>query len=986
MTTRKAPKTFFWVITISAFLLGMVRLAAIATNAISDTGELTINEFVAANNVGLTDEDGDYSDWIEIYNGGSQPINLSGWSLTDDPDQPAKWTFPNITLGSREYLVVFASGKDRQPTQPNAPLHTNFRLERAGEFLGLFRVIDGKSGRSTSLNFPKQFDDLSYGRYGGESRYGYMATATPGGPNNETKVWQAEIGAVQFSTGRGFYDAPFSLVLTSTTPGATVRYTTDGSEPGDTTGAVYTEPIPINRTTLVRASAFHPDFLPSSAATHTYIFLDNVLTQPASPPGFPSRWGTHAIDFAGYERGEAVAADYEVDPEVVNDPRYRNNIKNALTALPSISIVTDVHNFHLYANPRERGREWERRASIELMYPDGRSGFQVDAGVRIQGGAGRWEFMPKHSFRLLFKNDYGASKLEYPLFPDSPVERFDTLVLRAGVDRSYAGHPEVGDHRLTTYTRDEWLRATQIALSGVGSHGIFVHLYLNGLYWGLYNVVERPDASFAAAYLGGIKEEWYAVNHRGGISGSSDRFRELMELAAAGNLDDPAKYAAVQARLDVNHFIDYMILNWYAGTSDWPENNWYAGVKNPNGQVKYFIWDGEESWSRGAQIHLGKADLAGVPNTIKILFEALIQNPDFRLTLADRMYKHLYNQGLLTDAAAQSRWREINAPIELAIIGESMRWGDARYEPPITQDDWIQARNKVSAQMAGNAANVIAQARQMGYYPDLDPPDFRPQGGMVPVGIQLSILPDQSASSDSGPNQAILRPDGDVYFTLDGSDPRSPVTGAVAAGAKRYQGPLVLTSTTQVKARTLTNDPAAPARNRWSALNEATFTVQSPAQRGQLRINEIMYNPIGGNAYEFIEIRNWGETEIKLGGAYFEGFRFVFPMDTPPLQPGDTIVLAQDSSAFAERYPGVAIAGIFDGQLSNKGEEITLKSRVGEVLASVRYGDDQAWPISPDGRGDSLVLANPVGDPNDPKNWRASVNLYGSPGDDEPTP
>ena len=223
-----------------------------------------------------------------------------------------------------------------------------------------------------------------------------------------------------------------------------------------------------------------------------------------------------------------------------------------MLALPAISIVTDVDNLDIYFDdPQARGLESERPASIELIDPDGEeTGFQINSGLRIQGGAGRWEFMPKHSFRLFFRGEYGPTELDYPLFPDTPVNEFRTLVVRAGVDRSFAGHPDTEDLdqntatydewlRQTTYARDEWLRRTQFETSGVGAHGRFVHLYLNGLYWGIYNLVERPDAAFAAAYLGGNRDDWFTANQGGAVSGRSDRFDVLRQLAAEGRLAEP---------------------------------------------------------------------------------------------------------------------------------------------------------------------------------------------------------------------------------------------------------------------------------------------------------------------------------------------------------------------------------------------------------------------------------------------------------------
>jgi hypothetical protein len=970
MRTNRNRKVFFWFVLLAVFLFGANQIFSKSQSAAAS--DLIINEFVAVNSTGLTDQDGDYSDWIEIYNRGNQTVNLSGWSLTDDPQQPEKWTFPNISLGSQQYLVVFASGKDRQSDEPGAELHTNFKLNREGEFLALYSVLENKLMDSISPQFPAQFTDVSYGRSGETLTFNYLANPTPGDPNDATIAWAGVVSAVNFSVAHGFYDQPFTVELSTDTPDAVIRYTTDGSVPTEDHGVVYAEPLPINRTTFVRAAAFKPGFLPLPAATHTYIFLDNVLNQPAEPPGFPDTWGIHAVDFMGYESGSPVQADYEMDPEIVNDPRYGPTLKDGLLSIPTLSIVTDVQSFKIYANPRERGLGWEEPVSVELIDPrEVGSGFQLNAGIRIQGGAGRWEFMPKHSFRLFFRDEYGASKLKYPLFADSSMQEFDTLILRAGSDRSYAGHPDTGDHRRTTYTEDEWLRDSQIAIAGVGAHGTFVQLYLNGLYWGLYNMIERPDDSFMASYFGGDKEDWYSVNHSGSISGSSDRFKELFKLVEGGGLADPEKYAAIKSYLDVTAFCDYLILEWYAGNTDWPQNNWYAALHNPVGQVKYFIWDGELTWIDGAKIHVGQTNAVGLTNTIKPLFEALIQNPDFKMELADRMVKHLFNDGALTDTNAQTRWLRLNHLIERAIVGESARWGDARYEVPITPDDWLKARDRVLAQMEGNGAKLIAQARQLGYYPELDPPIFSQHSGMVIAGFELTMAPSPSPfPSEEGMGEAT------IYYTTDGSDPRQPVTSAVAPQAIVYSEPLELMATTHVKARLF-------AAGSWSALNEATFKVGE--QQSRVAITEIMYNPIDGNDYEFIELKNAGDGELSLANIYFEdGITFTFPPGLTPLAPGEMMVLVRNPTAFAERYPDVTIGGVYQGKLANEGEKITLRDAAGKVLVSINYDDENGWPLSPDGQGDSLVIDEATGDPANPQNWRASTNLNGTPGVDEP--
>jgi hypothetical protein len=164
-----------------------------------NVSNLIINEFLADNETGLVDDNGDYSDWIEIYNQGQQPINLSGWALTDDPNQPTKWMFPDMSLGSHEYLVVFASGKNRTMEKADTALHTNFKLKKKGDFLALYSVFEHRFVDAISPHYPEQFRDISYGRYGHDLAYGYLTLPTPGAPNDETVVQEGVVAPLEFS-------------------------------------------------------------------------------------------------------------------------------------------------------------------------------------------------------------------------------------------------------------------------------------------------------------------------------------------------------------------------------------------------------------------------------------------------------------------------------------------------------------------------------------------------------------------------------------------------------------------------------------------------------------------------------------------------------------------------------------------------------------------------------------------------------------------
>jgi hypothetical protein len=344
------------------------------------------------------------------------------------------------------------------------------------------------------------------------------------------------------------------------------------------------------------------------------------------------------------------------------------------------------------------------------------------------------------------------------------------------------------------------------------------------------------------------------------------------------------------------------------------------------------------------------------------LFEALLENPEFRIALADRLYQHLFNDGALTDANSRARWLEINNRIEQAIIGESARWGDTRFARPLTRTDWLAARDDVLVQMEGNAARLIGLAREAGYYPDIDPPILNQQGGQVRSGFEVTMT--MPALNE-----------GLIFYTTDGSDPRQPLTGGVAQTANIYRGPLVLTDTVPIRARVF-------EKGSWSALSEATFTIANGA-RSHLQITEIMYNPIGGDDFEFVELKNFGRVELSLAHMSFDGIDFTFPPGTS-LLPDALTVLVRNPEAFSRRYPGIVIGGSYDGRLSNSGENLVITDSVGNPLISFKYDDDDGWPISPDGQGDSLVLVALDHSQNNPAQWRASTSPYGSPGVDDP--
>jgi hypothetical protein len=223
----------------------------------TETASVVINEFVASNRRSLTDGDGNTSDWIELFNGAARSVSLNGWCLTDDEDNLRKWPFPPETvLPAGAYLVVFASGQSAADhIDDEGNLHTNFALDRDGEYLALVHP-SGRVVHAFAPSFPPQEIDVSYGMWHGQARY--FAKPTPGRANELAFAGFTE--QTTHSHWRGFYDQPFALRFFCETPNAFIRYTLDGSEPTEQHGLVYDPqmPVPITTTTHVRSVAFKP--------------------------------------------------------------------------------------------------------------------------------------------------------------------------------------------------------------------------------------------------------------------------------------------------------------------------------------------------------------------------------------------------------------------------------------------------------------------------------------------------------------------------------------------------------------------------------------------------------------------------------------------------------------------------------------------------------------------------------------------------------
>lgn len=578
----------------------------------------------------------------------------------------------------------------------------------------------------------------------GGLEYRYFLTPSPGGPNGEGIPGFAE--QPFFSLPHGFYEAPFDLVLGTATPGGRVRYTLDGSEPTQDNGLYYHGPIRIETTTPVRAAVFHDELHRSPSMGQTYLFMEDVIQQ-SRPTGYPTTWGG------------GVSAWYQLDSRVVD--HHRDTITDDLRTIPVVSITTDVDGLFgrengIYTNTTNKGQDWERFSSVEMIFPDGRPGFQINCGLRIQGGYGRMPNNRKHSFRLLFKRMHGPNRLEFPLYERSTVERFNTLVFRGMYNYSWHSHEggfgsSIGQ---AEYMRDEFSRRTMIDMGEPGAHGTFVHLYLNGLYWGMYNLHERPDDAFAAEHMGGSRSEWDIIT--GGTRGTNttrvkagdkDAWNAMISLAQRGGLDRPERYEEIQQFVDIDNLIHYMLAVYYAGNRDAPTViggggtpwNFYSSRRRlPGAGFNFYIWDAEWSLEEPnrnvVEFHDGRDNPAFV-------FQRLRANPDFRMRVADLVRRHLFNGGILTPEASIARYQGLATMIDRAIIGESARWGSVRFSTPRMRDPhWVNERDRIlNTYLPYRTEILLDQLKQSNLYPEIPAPDFNRHGGHVDAGFQLEM-------------------------------------------------------------------------------------------------------------------------------------------------------------------------------------------------------------------------------------------------------
>lgn len=632
--------------------------------------------------------------------------------------------------------VATSSNPDAQAVVPAifelSPADFAGRLVAGTNILAI-QGMNGTRGGSDALFYPNLTGATLAD---GESSPGYFQFPTPGTANN-AKV-DGFVQDTDAAPKRGFYEAPVQVMLTNTTDGAAIYYTLDKTEPTVEDGTLYAGAITIDKTTILRAAAHKSGYVSSPIQTNTYIFLDDVVEQD--------------------DMHSSVTEDDELGPQ----------LKSALVALPTISIVAQEDRDLISGSSGGGvpGRpQPEVVCSTEWLNPDGSEGFQIDCGISRFGGF--FTTFDKKSYRLYFRKVYGSASLKYPAFDGfeyevPPVDEFDSLSLRSGShDMNQRG----------AYMSNRFADDTLLDMGQLAPHGRFVHLYINGVYWGQYHLRERWQAAMFARYFGGEKEDYEAINGDNSgdqfltgnaYDGTGEMWQQARDLIRDGARADDT-FNMAKTHIDIENYVSFMVM-WGSGQS---ESEFRAAGGRSMGPppesplevgFKFFLKDAD-GYLRGHST--GRATHNGPLN----LFSEMRRDgdPEYLKLVGDLLHRYFFNDGPMTTANIVNRLQKRVDETKLSFIGEAARWSrSSNTGTGRTYSSWEREMNTYLTRNLPRVQDAMLTAyERAGIYPDIPAPVFSQHGGTIPQAGSIQVTAD-----------------GVIYYTVDGSDPR--ITGGEA--------------------------------------------------------------------------------------------------------------------------------------------------------------------------------------------------------------
>jgi hypothetical protein len=839
--------------------------------------QVVINEIMASNSKTISDEDGDASDWIELYNNGTESIDLSGFGLSDDSLIVQKWKCNDAAIEPGGYLVIFASGKDRQTSS----LHTNFKINADGEPVLL---ADANGNVIDRINIPPALVDVSYGRTGDGMQSWIFQQPTPGYKNSGVII-EGFADSIFVSPRSGFYSSQVSVTLSA--GDSRIFYTLDGSAP-DTTATKYAAPIALQQTTVLKAMSVKANYLPTHPITHTY-FVNESTDLPV--------------------------ISLSADPDDLFDP-----------------------NSGIYPNFT---MDWERPAHIEFYEDDKSPGFSKDCGINIVGNqSANWD---QKSIAVKFKNEYGVSSIEYPLFPGFWVKKFDSFILRnSGNDWQYT---HIRDAMMQTLVNDldidyqEYRPATT---------------FINGEYWGIYNIREKISEHYVANRYGVDPDNIDMLeNNMEVLHGDSLHYQKLIDFISTQDLSTTVAYDSLNSMIDLDECILYFAAQAYYDNMDWPGTNIrYWREKSASGKWRWILSGldfgfglyAHGAWEDHIQFMFSPVETRySNPPWATLLQRKLVENP----TIRNRFINQIAD--LLNTNFKSTRVVDIINTMANHIAGEitrhRQRWHLAGENTnkliTFAQDRPAYLRTHVRNYFnCGNDGRLTINASA---------------GGRVKLNTLYLFPADLPWTGTYFQGNAVhLKAIADPGYKFDGW------SGAVASG------------------------DASVTVNVASSTNvSASFSIDSGVAK-EIVINEINYHSSDlFDSGDWIELYNQSDQSVNMSDWTFADREtdhiYSIPSGTV-LESKKYLVLVENDSAFTARFPDVMnyLGGIGFG-LSGSGESIKLMDEEGQVIDSLTYDDQSPWPAAADGTGATLELTDPALDNSKAENWAASTG-YGSPG------
>jgi hypothetical protein len=586
------------------------------------SAQILLNEYLSANVDGITDQDGDLEDWIELLNAGPSSANLGGLYLSDDPDEPYLWPLPTLDLAPGAQLLIFASGKDHDFGE----LHCNFKLSSQNEeTLILSDALGLPVDVLSTVPLPR---GVSRGREpAGGSTWLYFDPPSPGAPNSGDGG-SAIPEAPLFSPDGGFHGGGLSVTLFHSEAEAEIRYTLDGSAPG-LLSTLYLEPVALDTTTVLRARAYLPGQIAGRIATRGFMVGEStdlpVVFVTTDPP--------HLWD---WETGI-----YVMGPDA------------------------DAEFPHFGAN---FWRDWEKPVHMDFYESDGEPGFRFEGGMKIHGGWSR--AFEQKSLRLYARDCYGQDEISHRIFPRRENDSYQTLLLRnAGQDWDRASMRDPLAHLLSAELDIEWADSRP------------ARIYLNGVYWGFLYLRERQDKFFFQANNGADPDEIdFLENNWTIIEGDRDHYAAMRSFLEFSDLSDGLVYAQVPQWLDVVNHASYTALEVWFANIDWPANNRrYWRPRDTDGTWRWVLHDLDHSLGRSVgPEHITLQEITN-PNGsypygpyATMVFRELIESESYRNTFLNCLTEQM--SSTLTAAHVNVQIDRFEALIGTEIPRHRDRW------------------------------------------------------------------------------------------------------------------------------------------------------------------------------------------------------------------------------------------------------------------------------------------------------------------------